>query len=615
MSHKSKKQASLEAQQENEQLQRTTVTNGHTHYNQAEYSQRLLQLAQAAETILATMDLSELWTAVANAMQTLFQPDALAICYYDPDNPVQIDTYSHNLSGRFLKYIASRPALWRQNQVISYTTVDPHQANSSLHQKFQAEGIHTAAVFPFMANDEHQGGIAIYWKTAAAASSTPAVTLTPDDIATGKMVVHVTSIALQNIGLFAAQNRALQREQQLNEFSRALNEIQDLPSILSYVVRMATELVNAKSGILGLIIDDQVILFYPYNTPASLNLRPLPRGQSLTWEIVETGQSILLPHYPSHSLADPELVKLGVHSFLGVPITAPGDICLGTISFFKTMPSDVFHRRDRDLVESLARQAGIAIQNSRLYAELERRAGALANALTRQEELDRLKNLFVQNVSHELRTPLGIIYGHAELLETGALGELQTNQKESVGIIARRARMLTDLVEDLTALLAAETQEFRREAIDPIQLINALMADYRLQAEEIGLTIKTVMPQTMPQITGDPTHLRRVFDNLVSNAFKFTPVDGTITIRLWAETNEVQIEVNDTGIGIPVEQLDRIFERFYQVDGSATRRYGGTGLGLALVKEIVTAHHGRVSVRSQEGEGTTFRISLPAMNG
>ncbi|MFO7539688.1 MAG: ATP-binding protein, partial [Chloroflexota bacterium] len=342
---------------------------------------------------------------------------------------------------------------------------------------------------------------------------------------------------------------------------------------------------------------------------------PLPRGQGLAWEIAETESSLLLDDYPSHPLAEPTMVKLGATSFLGVPITAPGDICLGTISLFKTGLQDRFRQRDLDLVESLARQAGVAIQNSRLYTELERRANALANALNRQEDLDRLKNLFVQNVSHELRTPLGIIYGHAELLDSGAFGPLQAEQLESVQIIARRARMLTDLVEDLTALLAAETQEFRRREIDPIQLVNALIADYRLQAQAVGLSLKTSLPQTMPIIIGDPTHLRRVFDNLISNAFKFTPKGGTITIRLWTDADEMKIEVSDTGIGIPTDQLNRIFERFYQVDGSATRSYGGTGLGLALVKEIITAHRGRVSARSQVGKGTTFFISLPTMSG
>lgn len=564
-------------------------------------AQQVPQLAEAAEMILRAMSLTALWTAVANAHQAILEPDALAICYYNPDNLAQVETYGRNLPNRFLSRSASWPALWRKQRTI---TASPEpDAASPLQQFIAAAGFQTAVVFPFVADGQHQGGIMAYWQTA--------VSPTPDEIRAAQLLAHMATITIQNIRLFAAQNRALQREQQLNEFSRVLSEMQDLPSILSYVARVATELTNANQGSLGLIVSDQVMMFYPFNMPTTTPLRPQSRGHGLAWEVAESGQPIMLDDYPAHPLAEPEIINLGASGFLGAPIIVRGDFCLGTIGLFKAAPHDPFRRRDLELVESLARQAGVAIQNSRLYAEFEQRANALANALARQEELDKLKNLFVQNVSHELRTPLGIIYGHAELLNNGTLGELHPDQHESIRIIARRARMLTDLVEDLTALLAAETQELRRQLIDPIQLVSTLVDDYKLQAKAVGLKVATVLPQQSPVIQGDPTHLRRVFDNLMANAFKFTPAGGTITIRLWSETKNVLIEVSDTGIGIPTEQLNRIFERFYQVDGSATRRYGGTGLGLALVKEIVTAHHGRVTIRSQEGEGTTFRISLP----
>jgi signal transduction histidine kinase len=566
-----------------------------------QYEQYLPQLAQAAGTILAALDTTELWTAVADALQTTFQVDGLAIFLSHRENSSPVQAYTLGLSDETIALLASQPAIWHKKQVTIYADADDTTWQTAL----AAAGLHTLVILPLLQDEQIQGGIGLCWKEA------PHISLTAQEIAAGQMLAHITAIAMQNIKLFAAQKHALQREQQLNEFSRNLNEIEDLPTILAYVTRMATELVGANSGSLGLIVDDQIMIFYPYNVPDEFNLRPLPRGQGLSWQIVETGESILLDRYAEHSEAQEQAFRLGITAFLGVPITAGGESCLGTLGLFRNIRSDSFEQRDLDLVESLARQAGAAIQNVRLRSELERRANVLASALTRQEELDRLKNLFVQNVSHELRTPLGIIYGHAELLESGVLGELEAEQKESIQIIARRARMLTDLVEDLTALLAAETQEFRREDIDPIQLAHSLTADYQLEANEKELQLEVIMPDKMPLVVGDPTHLRRVFDNLVSNAFKFTPAGGTIAIRLSHENNEVNVEVADTGIGIAADQLERIFERFYQIDGSSTRRYGGTGLGLALVKEIVTAHHGRVSVDSKEGKGTTFRVTLP----
>jgi GAF domain-containing protein len=455
-------------------------------------AQQVPQLAEAAEMILRAMSLTELWTAVANAHQAILKPDALAICYYNPDNLAQVETYGRNLPDRFLSRSASRPALWRKQRTIS-ASPEPEMA-TPVQQFIQAEGFQTAVVSPFIADGQHQGGIMAYWQTA--------VSPTPDQVRAAQLLAHMATITTQNIRLFAAQNRALQREQQLNEFSRVLNEMQDLPSILSYVARIATELTNANRGSLGLIVSDQVMMFYPFNMPTSTSLRPQSRGHGLAWEVAESGQPIMLDDYPAHPLAEAEIVNLGTNAFLGVPIVVRGDVCLGTISLFKVALHDPFRLRDLELVESLARQAGVAIQNSRLYAEFEQRANALANALARQEELDKLKSLFVQNVSHELRTPLGIIYGHAELLESGTLGELHPDQQESIQIIARRARMLTDLVEDLTALLAAETQEFRRELIDPIQLITALVDDYQLQAKAVGLQLAIVLPQQSPVIQG-----------------------------------------------------------------------------------------------------------------
>lgn len=296
---------------------------------------------------------------------------------------------------------------------------------------------------------------------------------------------------------------------------------------------------------------------------------------------------------------------------LGVPLRA-GDNCLGAITVFNLNRSGlVFNERDLELVESIGQQAGIAIQNLRQLAETQQRAAAMSAALNRQAELDLMKNNFTQSVSHELRSPLGIIYGHAELLVSESLGPLNEEQKQSGEIIMRRVIMLTNLVDDLTALLAAETQELRREEIDTILLVYSLLADYRMRASELGIQLEAEIDENMPWILGDSTHLRRVFDNLVSNAFKFTPSGGHITLRLKALGNDVQIEVEDSGEGIPEDKVGRIFERFYQVEGGSTRRHKGTGLGLTLVKEIIEAHRGTVSVRSQLGAGTTFTIVIP----
>jgi signal transduction histidine kinase len=218
-------------------------------------------------------------------------------------------------------------------------------------------------------------------------------------------------------------------------------------------------------------------------------------------------------------------------------------------------------------------------------------------------------------MSHELRTPLAIVRGYAELLDSGELGALPPEQQASVSVMARRARMLSKMLDDLLAILTAETGESARHSIDLRPLVEGMVADFQAVVRQARLTIVADLEPAAPAIQGDMIQLRRMLDNLLSNAVKFTPAGGQITVRLHRINRHVKLEVADTGIGIPREKLARIFERFYQVDGSTTRRYGGVGLGLALVKEIVESHGGTVAVESEVERGTTFCVTLPIDGG
>jgi signal transduction histidine kinase len=296
-------------------------------------------------------------------------------------------------------------------------------------------------------------------------------------------------------------------------------------------------------------------------------------------------------------------------SALYVPMIG-GDQLVGVMQV-QHFEADAFRETDMALLSTLASQAAIAITNARLFAQEQERADALRRALEQQQELDRLKDEFVQNVSHELRTPLGIAHGYAELLNSGALGELRPEQKKPMDIIARRTQMLCKMVTDLTAILAAQTRAPQKEPVYPTELVNALLADFEISAAEAGLTLTAEIAPDLPPVSGNLTHLQRMLDNLLSNALKFTHAGGRIHVRAWQAGAEVVLEVADTGVGIPADQLERIFDRFYQVDGSTTRRYSGTGLGLALVEEIVKAHDGQVTVQSTVDEGSTFQVRLP----
>lgn len=571
---------------------------------------QLTALTKAAESLLGIHDLPSLWPRVETAVKTLLQADRMALYLYDNDTNSLSCPYAIGLSAEYVAHVNRSFENSPGNELLYHLApmwaedVQNDPAFNHMQPHIQMEGFRSLAIFPLINSQGGSGGgLALYWDEIRPVNT--------NWLNTGYTLAHMIAQAINTITLFSQTNESLLREKQLGEISRMLNTTPDLPTLLGSIIKMVAELVHADAGLLGLVIEREMMTFYPHNIPNGVNLRPAPRPRGLAWEVVNSREPIFLTDYPTHPEAMQKWIDVGVTHFMGVPLRA-GDRCLGMLALFNLGHSPIqFTQRDLDVVVSVGRQAGIAIQNLRLLAETQQRAAALAAALNRQAELDMMKNNFTQSVSHELRSPLGIIYGHAELLASESLGPLNDDQRQSSEIIMRRVMMLTNLVDDLTALLAAETQELRREEIDTIMLVYSLLADYRMRANDLGIALEADIEEPMPWILGDSTHLRRVFDNLVSNAFKYTPAGGRIILRLKAAGEDVIIEVADSGEGIPEDQLGRVFERFYQVEGGSKRRHKGTGLGLTLVKEIVEAHRGTVGVSSQVGQGTTFTITIP----
>ncbi|RMG99431.1 MAG: GAF domain-containing protein [Chloroflexi bacterium] len=571
---------------------------------------QLKHLGEIVTAVLSAQTPGEVWAALTNTAISTMAIDKTAVYLIDQDTNTFRRVFNYRLSTGFIYQLDAQfqDEETRQDflkRLTPHTTHTHHQTAPLPHPirtAMSQEGIQAYAILPLIDEGTPIGFWLIFREQA-----TP---FTQTDLTVGRVLIRIGTIASQNTLRFVRLVQNLHAEQQLNQIHDLLNLAPDLPTILANVVQMTTRLLNADTGLIGLLIDGTTMTFYPYNLPEGINLRPLPKGSGISWRITETKTTIRTDQYARLPDANYQWVQQGAQAFLGVPLMAY-DTCLGVIELYRLTPNRPFTAEDQKLLEAIAKNTGTAIRNRRQLDEARQRAGKLAMALTRQEEQDELKNLFIQNVSHELRTPLGIIYGHAELLESGSLGELDPLQKESVEIIARRALMLTQLVEDLSTLLAAETQEFRRELVNLTYLLVSMLADFQMKADEEGVQLQADIPDDLPPILGDETHLRRVFDNLVTNALKFTPEGGTITLSAWVEGEQIVTEVSDTGPGIPLEYQERIFERFFQIDPKVKKYQPGTGLGLALVKEIVEAHRGTVSVHSIVGEGTTFQVRLP----
>ncbi len=247
------------------------------------------------------------------------------------------------------------------------------------------------------------------------------------------------------------------------------------------------------------------------------------------------------------------------------------------------------------------------------YRELSEKNRQLEESYAKLKELDRLKSNFLATMSHELRTPLTSVIGYSEMMLEGLGGPLTAEQREYLGIIMEKGENLLQLITSILDISKIEAGRVRLVLtdVDAGHLMRDAVATVLPLARKKGLRIACETP-TIPRIQADRDKLRQCLVNLCSNAVKFTPPGGTITLAANAvEGQRVAIRVSDTGIGIPEEHIDKVFDVFYQVDGSSTREYGGAGLGLAIVKSFVEAHGGEIDVRSTPGTGSVFTMKLP----
>ena len=251
--------------------------------------------------------------------------------------------------------------------------------------------------------------------------------------------------------------------------------------------------------------------------------------------------------------------------------------------------------------------------NQTLERRVEQRTEELKQALERVSELSQLKANFVSNISHELRTPLTHIKGYVELLVTESLGPLTEEQRHALQVSQQSTGRLETLIEDLILFSLASRGELSivHESTDVRRLVNLAIKSSAEKAADRGVSLNVIVDEDVPHVQADMQKISWVLSQLLDNGIKFTPSGGRVVVTVKREgENLVVVSVTDTGIGIPSNRLNDIFEPFHQLDGSSTRRYGGTGLGLSLVRQIIEAHGSIVEVQSIEGRGSTFKFPL-----
>ena len=264
---------------------------------------------------------------------------------------------------------------------------------------------------------------------------------------------------------------------------------------------------------------------------------------------------------------------------------------------FGTGPERTFQVQASPLAQSTDRSPGLVL---------------VFHDITDLRRLEQVRKDFVANVSHELRTPLTAIKGYIEALQEGAFDD-QAQRDQFLDTIRKQTDRLNLIITDLLLLAKIESGQvpLKQAPLSLAGVIDRTVSLLRRQLEQKRHTVQVRIPEDLPLIFGDEERLAQVFSNLLDNAIKYTPDHGTITITAEAGDDFIVAHVEDTGIGIPLNDLPRIFERFYRVDKARSRELGGTGLGLSIVKHLVESHGGTVTVESLPGRGTKFRVMLP----
>ncbi len=301
----------------------------------------------------------------------------------------------------------------------------------------------------------------------------------------------------------------------------------------------------------------------------------------------------------------------GVRTELSTPLLREGEP-IGVILIRRTEVCP-FTEKQIALLQTFADQAVIAIENVRLFQEIQNKNRQLEVANERLQELDRLKSDFVANVSHELRTPLTAIKGAIDLLLREVAGPLNEKQTHYLARVRSNTHRLAGLINDVLDLSRIEEGkiDLQAERVSLVGLVHEVVETLKPLATEKEIVIRATIPESSSLVWADRDKLTQVLTNLIGNAVKFIPTAGRVTVSGIIDGEWVRVSVADNGPGIPLEEKDRVFEKFYQVAEAGGTKPKGTGLGLAISKALIELHGGKIWVESGLSLGSTFHFTLP----
>ena len=509
---------------------------------------------------------------------------------------------------------AARAAQTRRTVHIVDAQTDPEYT----YGMAQLENVRTVLAIPMLRAGELLGVIVIYRHEVLPFANS--------QIALMETFADQAAIAIENARLLTELQartdqltHSVQELKALGEVSQALSSTLNLETVLHTIVARANQLAGTDSCTVY-EYDERAEAFVFRATHgldeevvAVARHAPIRRGEGIAGRMAVTREPIQIPDIAeSGAYTGPlrdVLLRTGTRALLSVPLLRE-DLLIGGLTVNKKTPGE-FLPEVIDLLKTFASQSAVAIQNARLFREIEDKSRQL-------EAADRHKSEFLANMSHELRTPLNAIIGYSEMLQEDAadLGAEQfADDLKKINSAGKHLLELINAVLDLSKIEAGK-MDLYLETFDIPTLIRDIGAVIQPLAAKNANQLEVVCPATTGTMRADLTKVRQALFNLLSNACKFTD-HGTVTLAVSREGGSHQdwllFSVTDTGIGMTPEQLARLFEAFSQADAATTRKYGGTGLGLALSRRLCRMMGGDVTVESEPGRGSTFTIRLPAV--
>ena len=490
---------------------------------------------------------------------------------------------------------------------------DPRYAALSKSKALQTAMRHFFSAFPIR-NQSHVFGVVTFNGEAPRK-------LTVDEIRLLTSMAEHLGVAVERANLFGQVQTRSQHLAVLNEIGAAVSHSLNLEIILGEAVGKIVEALSFDACWIYILDPSEQCLRLRAHTGLSAEVAAsLDRCQvavGITGKILETGQRLVFEDLLNDPLyqkitSGTKVAALGFQSSAGFPIGANNEI-KGVLHVVNSLRHH-FTPDEVQLLEAIAHSIGVAIENARLFVELEDKTFELGKANEELQEATRAKSEFIAAMSHELRTPLHIIIGHSDLARDGTFGAVTDGQQAAMQKISRNARVLLKMINDVLALSRSEA---RKMSLDVTTVeVQEVIEQAQTHVEQINrdhhLEVSWDIDENIPPLVTDPIKLEEILQNLIGNAFKFTP-KGRIEVRVrdLPAKGRVEFTVADTGIGIEADDLGRIFEEFEQVKEPGSGRNGGVGLGLSIVKKYLDLMQGDIQVESEPGRGSKFTFSIP----